>query len=144
VDERDVDDEWVALDSPPRDKVAADFIDTMPHAKLVDPVIDVDGDLDTENVLLNDTMAQRTHRNELRVEQYYIPRESEFWSTSQVSLPKGSTWGSPGSNSFDPAKPNDERYTYNYDIADASDTYVYAMRDYGIWGNHVVSLLTHV
>ncbi|KAF1994463.1 hypothetical protein P154DRAFT_567311 [Amniculicola lignicola CBS 123094] len=134
MDEDDVDEEWVDLDSDARGKEPD--MDAMPHAKLAETVLDVDGDLDTDTDLFNDTIPQQTHRNEPRVNQFHIPRETEFWSPSQVSLPKDSVWGSPGSNSFDPANPNDEKYTYNYDIADASDTYVYVIHDEGVWTAH--------
>ncbi|KAF2686136.1 hypothetical protein K458DRAFT_208691 [Lentithecium fluviatile CBS 122367] len=124
--------EWVDLDSSPGGKVPDDIIDAGPHAKLVN----IDG-LDTDADLLNDTMAQQTHRNELRADRFHIPRETEFWGPSQVSLPKDSIWRSPGSNSFDPAAPNNEKYMYNYDIADASDTYVYIIHDNGFWQDHI-------
>lgn len=112
----------------------------VPHSRLTDSLVDVGADLDTDVDPLNDTIVQQTHWNELRADQFHIPRETEFWSASQVSLPKDSIWGSPGSNSFDPTKPDDKRYTYNYDIADASDTYVYVLNEDGVWNNHQVRL----
>lgn len=142
VDEEDFDEEWTNLDMSSRVKVPGDIIDPMPHAKLVDSAIDVDGDPNADSDILNDTIAQQTHRNELRAgSQYHIPRDTKFWGPSQVSLPKDSIWGSPNSHSFDPAKPDDKKYTYNYDIADASNTFVYVIHDQGVWTDHVVSSL---
>jgi hypothetical protein len=137
VDEEAMDEEWVDPDGSPGGKVPDDVLDAVPLAKLVDSLVDSNVDTDTD--LLNDTIAQQTHRNELR-DQFHIPRDTEFWSPSQVSLPKDKIWGSPGSNSFNPGAPNNERYTYNYDIADASDTYVYVIHDEGVWGSHIVSI----
>lgn len=115
-----------------------DMLNVAPHAKLVDALVrDVDLDDDTE--LVNDTIAYQTHWNERRANQFHIPRDTAYWGPSQVSLPKDSIWGAPGSSSFDPAKPNNEKYTYNYDIADASDTYVYVLHEEGVWQSHVVS-----
>lgn len=141
MDEEDADtEEWVDPDRSPAGKVSDDIIDQVPHAKLVDSLVDLDGELDADAELLNDTISQQMHWNELRQNQNHIPRETEFWGPSQVSLPKDSIWGSPGSNSFDPAAPNDQKYTYNYDVADASDTYVYIIHDEGLWSSHSVSL----
>jgi hypothetical protein len=68
VDDEGAEEEWVDLDSSPSGKVLDDIIDAVPHAKLVN--ID---DLDTDADLLNDTIAQQTHRNELRANQYHVP-----------------------------------------------------------------------
>lgn len=86
-------------------------------------------DLDTDPSSLNES---------LRFQQYHVPRDTPFWSPSQVSLPKGSPWGSPGSSSFDPKNPNGNKYTYNYDIANARDTYVYMINEEGVWEDHNV------
>ena len=138
MDEEEYDEEWVDSKNPLGSSLSDD-IDAVPRAA-VDLLVDIHADGDADSDLLNDTIRQKSHRNDPRAEQFYIPRETEFWGPSQVSLPKGSIWGSPGSNSFDPAAPNDQRYTYNYDIADASDTYVYVIHDEGVWTSHQVSL----
>ncbi|KAB8067043.1 peptidase S8/S53 domain-containing protein [Aspergillus leporis] len=72
----------------------------------------------------------------LRFEQYHVRRDTPFWGPSQVSLPKGSIWGSPGSSSFDPNNPNGDKFTYNYDVASALDTYVYMINEEGVWEHH--------
>ncbi|KAJ5962460.1 hypothetical protein N7501_007401 [Penicillium viridicatum] len=51
-------------------------------------------------------------------------------------MPKGSSWGSPGSSSFDHETPDCDKYTYHYDVASARDTYMYALFDEGIWNDH--------
>lgn len=139
MDEEGTDEEWVDPNNSPNGKILDD-INAVPRAALVDLLVDVNGDLDAENDALNDTTHQTSNWKERRADQFHIPRETEFWGPSQVSLPKGSIWGSPGSNSFDPAAPDDQKYTYNYDIADASDTYVYVIHDDGVWNSHTVSL----
>ncbi|KAJ6149090.1 Killer toxin subunits alpha/beta 6 [Penicillium samsonianum] len=96
---------------------------------------DFEPDLDTEPSSLNDTLRFES-RHDKRQTQFHVPRDTPFWGPSQVSLPKGSSWGSPGSLSFDPEKPNGDKYTYNYDVASALDTYMYALFDDGIWTDH--------
>lgn len=104
---------------------------------------DVDPDLKSDPSTLNDTLWFES-RHDKRQTSYHASRDTPFWSASQVSLPKGKIWGSPGSASFDPRKTNGETFTYNYDTANAQDTYVYMINEHGIYNSHEVSSHTPV
>lgn len=85
---------------------------------------------------LNETLQFEPRRNK-RQEQNHVSRDTPFWSASQVSLPKDSIWGAPGSKSFNPKK-DKGKFSYHYDSADASDTYVYMLGERGIYNGHEV------
>ncbi|KAL4982035.1 hypothetical protein BDW68DRAFT_66468 [Aspergillus falconensis] len=87
---------------------------------------------------LNDTFQVKLGHDK-RQANSHMARRTPYWSPSQVSLPKDSTWGSPSSGSFDPATPNRlKKYAYHYDTAAADDQYVYMLFDKGIWSSHPV------
>ncbi|KAF2828939.1 hypothetical protein CC86DRAFT_317913 [Ophiobolus disseminans] len=137
------DDDWVSPDDHPHDNAPGDIIDAVTYAKLANSHVDADGEVHANSDLLNDTTTQKTHRNELREDplssrssENYYSRESSDWSPSQVSLPKDTVWGSPDSYSYNPDGLDGEVYRYNYDTADASDTYVYVIHEAGVWLNH--------
>ncbi|KAF9894400.1 hypothetical protein FE257_007903 [Aspergillus nanangensis] len=90
---------------------------------------------DTDPAPLNDTLGLEM-RHDKRQTNFRVTRKTPFWAASQVSLPKGSAWRSPGSESYNPNEPNGDIYTYNYDVATAVNTYVYMLGEWGIWKDH--------
>lgn len=82
---------------------------------------------------LNDTM-----RHDKRQTDFSVARNTPYWAQSQVSLAKDSVWLSPGSDSYFPEASNGDVYRYTYDSVSAMDTYVYMLREDGIWNGHPV------
>lgn len=98
----------------------------------------LDPELDTEPIPLNDTFQGELGHHK-RQESSPGSRDTQYWSPSQVSLPKGSVWGGPRSRSFKPATPNAGlKYTFHYDPTDAAGQYVYMIGEKGIWTEHAV------
>lgn len=100
-----------------------------------------DPEPDTHPGSLNDTF-QLKMRHDKRQTDFRASRDTAFWAASQVSLPKGSFWGSRDSDSYIPNAADGKKYRYNYDSATAKDTYVYMLHDMGIWNSHPVRLFS--
>ncbi|KAJ5963523.1 uncharacterized protein N7479_003399 [Penicillium vulpinum] len=91
--------------------------------------------LDLDPGSLNDTLRLEM-RHDKRQADARVARDTPYWAASQVSLPKGSVWGAPGSESYFPQAADGNKYRYNYDSASPADTYVYMLHDKGIWNTH--------
>ncbi|KAJ6149058.1 hypothetical protein N7471_000257 [Penicillium samsonianum] len=72
-------------------------------------------------------------RHDKRQTDFSVARNTPYWAQSQVSLAKDSVWLSPGSDSYFPEASNGDVYRYTYDSVSAMDTYVYMLREDGIW-----------
>lgn len=79
------------------------------------------------------TVSQHESKREIKV-----PRDSDSWAPSQVSLPKGAKWKDPGRDEYKADRRPNYRVFSRQELG--QNQYIYVVGEFGVNLNHFVSI----